>query len=112
MIYNLLNRSKYSVLPKASDVLETYLRQQDYPFWTAFFIKYSTVINDQFFQSCFCLNIDKKHDYFVLRTGCFPFIKYHCSRLSKPNEIDKDLVKYENMFLNAIKLINLGLYSD
>ncbi len=108
MIYNILNRSKGNILPKASEVLEACLRQQNYPFWTAYFVKYKTIVNDQFFKSCFCVNIDGKYDYFVLRTGCFPFVKYHCTRLTRPNEIDQALVKYENRFFNFIKLINLG----
>jgi hypothetical protein len=114
MIYNLINRSKASLsrLPTASHVLECYLRQESYPHWTSFYVKYKDVVNDQFSSTCFVTKLDDKETgtqrYFILRTGCFPFIKYHCSKI-KPHEfIDKQQLEFQNKFFNVIKVLNLG----
>jgi len=108
MIYILLNRSKHDILPKASEVLYSYLKQENYPFWTSFFVKAKDVVNDQYNLTCFVNRLDENNRYFILRTGCFPFIKYHCSKL-KPNEfLDDNAVEIQNKFFNLIKFSNFG----
>ena len=111
MIYNLINRFRSSSLPKASEVLNAYLKQENYPHWTAFFIKYKDVVNDQFSQTCFLNKTENNSTYLILRTGCFPFIKYHCSKLDN-NAIDYKIIKFQNNFFNLIKIINLGMQSE
>ena len=109
MIYNLINR-KNAKLNKASEVLSYYLRQRNYPHWTAYFVKYKDVVNDQFFQSCFIHHVDKR-EYLIMRTGCFPFIKYHCSKMDK-NEYDPAHIRLQNKFFNIIKVANFGIYIE
>lgn len=41
-------------------------------------------------------------NYQILRTGCFPYIKYHCSRKE-----EEDLV-VSDKFMRIIKVLNLG----
>jgi hypothetical protein len=108
MIYNILNRTK--LLPKASQVLECYLRQENYPLWTSYFVKYKTVVNDQFIKSYFIFNVDEKHNYLILRTGCFPYIKYHCTKTTLIDDkfYQGNSFKYQNTFFNCIKVLNLG----
>ena len=109
MIYNLINKSKSNLLPKASEVLSCYLSQENLPHWTAFFVQYKHVVNDQFSSTCFLHHTaDKKATYYILRTGCFPFIKYHCSRLEKNDQMDPKQIKFQNKFFNLIKVANLG----
>lgn len=109
MIFNLINKSK-SHLPKASEVLNCYLKQENLPHWTAFFVKYRDVINDQFSLTCFLHHTsDQKATYFILRTGCFPFIKYHCSRLETNHQMNLKQIAFQNKFFNLIKIANLGI---
>jgi hypothetical protein len=108
MIYNIINRSR-SNLPKASEVLNCYLKQENYPHWTAFFVKYKDVINDQFFLSTFINVTENNSSYLILRTGCFPFIKYHCSKIEKKDHIDPESLKLQNNFFNIIKVTNFGI---
>lgn len=109
MIYNLINRSKTKILPKTSEVLNCYLKQENYPYWTAYFVKYKDVVNDQFHLTCFLNKTENNSTYLVLRTGCFPFIKYHCSKLDDKNMVDIEYIKFQNKFFNFIKLINFGI---
>jgi len=98
------------LLPKASEVLDAYLRQQASPFWTAYFVKQKDIVNDQFTQTCFIHRIDEKNEYLILRTACFPFVKYHCSKITK-KEHNLVQIKLQNKFYNMIKIMNLGQFS-
>lgn len=110
MIYTIINRSRSTTLPLASQVLNSYLKQQNYPHWTSYFVKYKDCVNDQFGQSYFINKCPEKPHwrYLILRTGCFPFMKYHCTRLDPNMIIDEKQIKFQNGFFNLIKLINLG----
>lgn len=116
MIYTLINRSRASTLPRASEVLNAYLCQENYPHWTSYFVKYKDCVNDQFGSSYFVHSCPQlagqeaqpQWRYLVLRTGCFPFMKYHCTRIHPTCEINHAQVRFQNHFFNLIKLINLG----
>ena len=105
------------IKPKSSIVLETYLKQRNYPTWTAFYVAQSDIQNDLWGQSHFNFSIIQEHhshekvnnkqfisrkNYHVLRTGAFPFVKFHCTL--RPKE---DLT-LENVFYNVLKIINFG----
>ena len=105
------------IKPKSSIVLETYLKQRNYPTWTAFYVAQSDIQNDLWGQSHFNFSIIQEHhsdekinnkqlisrkNYHVLRTGAFPFVKFHCTL--RPKE---DLT-LENIFYNVLKIINFG----
>lgn len=111
MIYNLINLNKKKILPKASEVLTCYLKQEKGPFWTAFFVKYKDVINDHFEKTCFIHKVDDQTEYLIMRTGCFPFIKYHCSQVTS-KEYDPTQIEFQNKFYNLIKLMNFGKNMD
>ncbi|XP_034245910.1 uncharacterized protein C15orf61 [Thrips palmi] len=86
--------------PRASEVLTCYLQQCNEPPWTSYFVKYKSVQDDQWGLSHFNWTVGKSN-YHILRTGCYPYIKYHCSR--RPIQ---DL-SLENLFMRIIKIANL-----
>ncbi|XP_034031504.1 uncharacterized protein C15orf61 homolog [Thalassophryne amazonica] len=89
-------------LPASSEVLTCHLLQRRLPAWTSFCIRYSAVLNDQFGLSNFNWNAGDLN-YHILRTGCFPFIKYHCTK-APPQDLH-----FHNNFFTVLKLINLGI---
>lgn len=93
--------TQLSFKPTSSQVLSCYLKQRSEPPWTSYFVKYSSVLDDQRGWSHFNWHVGSSN-YHVLRTGCYPYIKYHCSR--RPHQ---DLT-LEDRFFRFIKLINLG----
>ncbi|KYM96163.1 Uncharacterized protein C15orf61 like protein [Cyphomyrmex costatus] len=88
--------------PLASEVLTSYLLQTGEPPWTSYFVRYADVVNDQRGMSHFNWPAGGSN-YHVLRTGCFPYIKYHCSK--RPMQ---DL-SGEDRFFKAIKILNLAM---
>ncbi|VDI50969.1 Hypothetical predicted protein [Mytilus galloprovincialis] len=94
--------NKRSTKPKSSDVLTCHLRQRNTPYWTSFVIYKRDVINDKFGKSHFNWCVDGAN-YHVLRTGCYPFIKFHCTK--RPYQ---DLYS-EDQFFTVLKIINLGV---
>ncbi|XP_067630370.1 uncharacterized protein C15orf61 homolog [Eurosta solidaginis] len=89
--------------PKASQVLTAYLKQCNEPPWTSYFVKFKDVANDQRGWSHFNWTLDTGTNYHILRTGCYPYMKYHCSK--RPIQ---DL-SLEDTFFRILKVINFGL---
>lgn len=89
------------IKPPASLVLTNYLKQCHEPPWTSYFVKYSSVVNDQRGLSHFNWKVGDSN-YHVLRTGCYPYIKYHCTK-----RMHQDL-SLDNTMMNLIKVLNLG----
>ncbi|XP_049536086.1 uncharacterized protein C15orf61 homolog isoform X1 [Anopheles darlingi] len=90
--------------PKVSEVLTAYLKQCNEPPWTSYFIKqHRDVVNDQFGRSHFNWTLDTGTNYHILRTGCYPYMKYHCTR-RPPQDL-----WLEDRFFRCIKVANLGL---
>ena len=88
--------------PLASQILSLYLQKRQFPNWTSFFIKYKAVIDDQRGRSHFNWNVDG-NNYHILRTGCWPYIKYHCTKRPFEN------LQSEDVFFRILKIINLGI---
>ncbi|XP_014614303.1 PREDICTED: uncharacterized protein C15orf61 homolog isoform X1 [Polistes canadensis] len=88
--------------PLASEVLTNYLLQTKEPPWTSYFVKYADVVNDQRGMSHFNWFLGNSN-YHVLRTGCFPYIKYHCTKRPKQD------LSTDDKFFKAIKILNLGI---
>ena len=84
-----------------SAAVTAYLRQRNLPPWTAFYIRQKDVYNDQFGMSHFNWNVDGTN-YCILRMGCYPYIKYHCTQAPMTD------LRVENVFYGFLKLINLG----
>lgn len=95
-------RLHFRVRPTASTVLSQHLRLCDLPPWTSYFVRYWDVVDDQRGRSHFNWCVDHVN-YHILRTGCFPYIKYHCSR--RPWQ---DL-SLDNRVMGVIKVVNLGV---
>ncbi|CAD7084340.1 unnamed protein product [Hermetia illucens] len=89
--------------PKASEVLTAYLKQCNEPPWTSYFVKFKDVENDQFGKSHFNWTLDTGANYHILRTGCYPYLKYHCSKRPWQN------LDTEDKFFRILKVMNLGL---
>ncbi|XP_014233956.1 uncharacterized protein C15orf61 [Trichogramma pretiosum] len=88
--------------PLSSEVLTCYLEQTSEPPWTSYFVRYADVRNDQRGWSHFNWTVGQSN-YHVLRTGCFPYIKYHCSRRPKMD------LSFDDTFFKVIKIINFGI---
>ena len=86
--------------PFASEVLTAQL--EHHPHWTSYFIRYSDIINDQYGYSHFNWTVNGAN-YHILRIGCPPYIKYHCSRRSYQN------LELEDRLFRALKWANLGI---
>ncbi|XP_022825381.1 uncharacterized protein C15orf61 homolog isoform X1 [Spodoptera litura] len=97
-----MRTAQFSSRPAASEVLTAYLIQCNEPPWTSYFVKYSSVKNDQFGMSNFNWKAGSSN-YQILRTGCFPYIKYHCSK-KKAEDLE-----VSDKFMRAIKVINFGI---
>ncbi|XP_055851029.1 uncharacterized protein C15orf61 homolog [Episyrphus balteatus] len=89
--------------PKASEVLTAYLKQCNEPPWTSYFVKLKDVKNDQYGRSHFNWTLDTGTNYHILRTGCYPYLKYHCSKRDYQN------LELEDKFFRFLKVINFGL---
>nr|XP_037877388.1 uncharacterized protein C15orf61-like isoform X1 [Bombyx mori] len=93
--------ARFSNKPTSSEVLTAYLTQCNEPPWTSYFVKYSYVKDDQFGMSNFNWKVGNSN-YQILRTGCFPYIKYHCSR-KKAEDLNMS-----DKFMRIIKVANLA----
>lgn len=72
-------------------------------FFSSTFEKYKDIQNDQWGMSHFNWTLDGGTNYHILRTGCYPYMKYHCTK--RPYQ---DL-SIEDNFFKFIKVVNLGM---
>lgn len=92
--------------PKVSQVLTSYLKQTGEPPWTSYFIKYKDVHDngrEHFGWSHFNHTLESGANYHILRTGCWPYMKYHCTKRPRQD------LSFDDRFFRFIKVINLGL---
>lgn len=97
-----VSKIKLNQRPTTSEVITCYIRLTNYPYWTSFFVPYSSILNDHYAFSSFNWLVDG-HNYQILRTGCYPFIKYHCTKKEAEN------MSAQNKLFNMIKVVNLGI---
>lgn len=67
------------------------------------FPQYKDVQDDQWGMSNFNWTLDTGTNYHILRTGCFPFMKYHCTKQARED------LRLQDIFYRAIKITNLGI---
>ena len=69
--------------PRASSILTHHLAQCEarQQYWTSFFVPYRCLLDDHFAMSNFYFTTASGASYEILRTGCWPYIKYHCTRV-------------------------------
>ncbi|VDN50179.1 unnamed protein product [Dracunculus medinensis] len=96
-----LNRS-YRCRPLSSNILKIYIRSRSYPSWTSFFLPYKEVQDDFYSEKYFNIDVDG-NNYQILRIGCFPFIKFHCTKNSFKN------LTFENYFFKFLTVLNFGI---
>ena len=99
---SLVARRQREALPPSSLVLSCMLRQAGHPSLTAWYVARGEATDDQWGQSHFNWEVDGIN-YHVLRTGAFPFIKYHATR--KPTQ---DL-SAEDIFFRVLKCVHVGV---
>jgi len=96
--------------PTCSVMLQHFLIQRKLPYWTSFFVKYSDVKSDHHGKSHFNVlvqdpeNPTTVQNYEILRTGCYPYIKYHCTLTNPPNDL-----QFTNSVIRACKIGTLCL---
>ena len=88
--------------PPTSRVLQAHLRSCDFPPWTSFFVAYADVRDDHFARSHFNFQPAPNHNYHILRTGCWPYIKYHATKRPKQD------LSFDDSFFRVLKVLNLG----
>jgi len=88
--------------PTSSDVLTSYLLQRQLPPWTSYFVKYQDIVSDQRGLSHFNWKVDNAN-YHILRTGCYPYIKYHCTQRPAEN------LSIDDYLFRTLKIMNLGI---